>query len=64
MNNKDKDFSVGCIYEFSDLPDFTCVTSLGVYHSCKEDIYGRMQYYDSKGIGWLHIRPVKRELGK
>ena len=60
-NNKERDFVVGGLYEFSDLPDFTCVTSLGTYRSKKEDLYGRMQHYDNKGTGWLYIRPVKTE---
>ncbi len=57
-------YELNAIYEFSDLADFTCATSLGVYTGYETDTYGRVQYYDSKGIGWLFIKPVQGVLGK
>ncbi len=55
---------IGKYYEFSDLADFTCITSLGLYTGYETDAYGRVQYYNNKGTGWLFIRPVQGELGK
>ncbi len=55
---------IGKYYEFSDLADFTCSTSLGVYTGKSTCTAGREQYFTDKGIGWLYIRPVKGELGK
>ena len=55
---------IGKYYEFSDLPDFTCSTSLGVYTGKSTCTAGREQYFTEKGTGWLYIRPVKGELGK
>ena len=53
----------GKYYEFSDLPDFSCITTVGVYTSSEIDTYGRVLYFSDKGIGWYCIRPLEGELG-
>ncbi len=54
----------GKYYEFSDLPDFTCITTVGVYNGSEIDRYGRVLYFSDKGIGWYCIRPLEGELGR
>ncbi len=54
----------GCVYEFSDLPDFTCSVALGVYKYTEENVYGRIQHFTDKNIGWFYIRPFQGKIGK
>ncbi len=55
---------IGKYYEFSDLADFTCSTTLGLYVGSEIDVCGRVKYFTDKDVGWYHIRPIKGELGK
>ncbi len=55
---------IGCVYEFSDVDDFTCVTEIGVYTHSGMDIHGRTQYFTSKSVGWRYIRPFQGKIGK
>ena len=54
----------GCVYEFSDVDDFTCVTEIGVYTHSGLDMHGRILYFTSKSVGWKYIRPFQGKIGK
>ncbi len=54
----------GCVYEFSDVDDFS-TTTLGVYTYTKEvNAHNRTQYVTDKNIGWKYMRPFQGKLGK